>query len=86
MTIKMSDADVDQHVAAARAKMLAILQQSERKFVEDVTARGEMTQEQALQVLNDEREGVLAGFDDTLRSIKAWLSSGCNGEIGATVQ
>lgn len=76
MTIDQAIQNVDEEVSRARASTLRLMKESERRFVDSVTARGAMTTEQALSILDEQREAVLDEIDAAMIKLRAWILRG----------
>jgi len=69
--------DVEQIVAAARERCLQSIKQSEDRFIEDVTARGGLTVEEAQAVVRDHhRVEMMDALDENMTRLRAWLARG----------
>jgi len=69
--------DIEQLVAAARDRCLQSIQQSEERFIEEVTARGGLTVEEAHAVARDHhRVEMMDALDENMTRFRAWLERG----------
>lgn len=76
MTAVVTEENIDAVMVAYKQKALALITESERKFVDSVVERGALTRKQALKVIDDQRATVLDELDASLRDVRAWLLRG----------
>ncbi|MBR1154514.1 hypothetical protein [Bradyrhizobium sp. JYMT SZCCT0428] len=76
MTIDHATKNVDDVVSRAKDSALRIIKESEQRFVDSVVARGAMTTEQALDILDEQRAAALDGLDEAMKRLRAWLLRG----------
>ncbi|MBR1231974.1 hypothetical protein [Bradyrhizobium sp. AUGA SZCCT0182] len=76
MTIEHAIKNVDDVVAKARASSLRLIKDSEERFIDSVTGRNVMTTEQAIAIVDEQRELVLDELDEAMKRLRAWLLRG----------
>jgi hypothetical protein len=68
--------NVDEVMSKARSSSLRLIEQAERRFVDSVTGRGDMTIAQALKVIGEERPAVLDALEEQMKVLRAWILRG----------
>lgn len=69
--------DIEQIMGKARTECQRFIAQSEDKFIEDVTASGALTFDEALTVVSEHREMVLRdSLEENMAKLRAWLERG----------
>ena len=76
MTIEHAIQNVDEVVAKARATSVRLIKNAEERFIDSVTARDAMTTEQAIAILEGQREAVMDQLDQEMQRLRQWILRG----------
>ena len=76
MTIEHAIQNVDDVVAKARVTSVRLMKESEERFIDSVTARGAMTTEQAIALLEGQREAAMDQLDQEMQRLREWILRG----------